>query len=80
MLFDVPVDHDSLAPVAQVPLGHQILIPGPELGGVRGTGRRAFSPDVGQARLKNGVGDIDNGGAQVFLVQIKRRRVYSSSL
>lgn len=53
-----------------MPLGHQVLIPGPELRGVRGTGGRAFSPDVGLAHLKNGIGHIDNRGSQVFLVDI----------
>ena len=68
MLFDVPVDHYPFALVPQVPLGHQVLIPGPELCGVGGAGGRAFSPDVGLAHLENGIGHIYNRSSQVFLV------------
>ena len=45
MLFDMPVDHDALAAIAQVPFGEQNVIPGAKLFGVRCAGRRGFSPD-----------------------------------
>src|SRR5262249_43815802 len=47
-LFNVPVDHDPRPAIANVPLGHQILVPGAELFGIGRTGGGAFAPDVGQ--------------------------------
>ena len=75
MFFDVPVDHHPLAPIAQVPFGHEVLVPRPKLGRVRGAGGGALAPDVGQARLEGGVGDVDDGGAQLVLVQVAAARV-----
>src|SRR6266496_919947 len=68
MLFDVPVDHNSFATIAHVPFGHQILVPGTELCGVRGTGGCSFSPDMRLTHLKNRVGDIDNRRSEMLLV------------
>jgi hypothetical protein len=39
----VPVDHHPAAAVADVPLGHEVLVPGAELLGVGGTGGGAFA-------------------------------------
>jgi len=75
MFFDVPVDHHSLAPIAQVPFGHEVLVPRPKLGRVRGAGSGALTPDVGQAHLEGGIGDVNDGGAQLVLVQVAAARV-----
>ena len=53
-----------------MPFGHQILVLGPKLRRVRCAGRRALAPDVRQANLEDGVGDIDNGCAQLILMQV----------
>jgi hypothetical protein len=67
-MSQVPVDHHPFAPVAHGPFGHQVLVPGPELCGVRGTGGRSFSPKMRLTHLKNGVGDIDNRRSEMLLV------------
>jgi hypothetical protein len=59
-----------LPPYRKCQAAHQVLIPGPELRGVRGTGGCAFSPEVGLAHLKNGIGYIDNSGSHMFLVDV----------
>ncbi len=45
----VPVDHDPSTAIANVPFGHQVLIPGPKLLTVCRTRRGALPPDVGEA-------------------------------
>ena len=52
VLFDMPVHHDALAAIAQVPFGEQIVVPGAKLLGVRCAGRGGFSPDVLPAHRK----------------------------
>ena len=44
-----------------MPFRKQVLIPGPELLGVGGTRRRAFTPDMGGANAEDGVDDLGNG-------------------
>ena len=60
----VPVDHDAASAIADVPLGHQVLVPGAELFAVGGTGRGALAPDVAQGRGERGVDDPADGLAQ----------------
>ena len=68
VLFHMPIDHDALAAIAQVPLGEQIVVPGAKLLGVRRAGRRGLSPYVFLAHAKDGIGHVRNGGTQlVFL-------------
>ncbi len=46
LLFEMPVDHDTWSPVADMPFGEQILIPGGEFLGIRSAGRRRLAPDL----------------------------------
>ena len=69
----MPVDHDAAAAVADVPLRHQVLVPGAELLGVGGTCRRALAPDAGVAGTQGGVDDLRDRLAQLSRV-MKRRR------
>ena len=54
-LFHMPVDHDATATIANVPFGHQVLIPGAKFLGIRCTGCCAFSPYRGITSSKNRV-------------------------
>ena len=65
LLLHVPVDHHPAAAVADVPLGHQVLIPGAELLGVGGAGRRAFAPDLREAHAEDGVDHLGDGVPQL---------------
>ena len=56
--LDMPIDHDTAATVADVPLRHQVLIPGAKLLGVGGTCRRSLAPDAGMAGTQSGVDDL----------------------
>ena len=63
--FHVPVDHHAATTVAEVPLGHQVLVPGSELLGV---GRHTVvrSPDMRLTDSKDRVGHLrrsPDGGA-----------------
>ena len=64
--LDMPVDHDTTATVADVPLRHQVLIPGAELLGVGGTCRRALAPDARMAGTQCGVDDLRDRLAQAL--------------
>ena len=66
LLLDVPVDHHARPAVADVPFGHQVLIPGAELLRVRGAGRGGFAPDV--PCLEDGVGHLGDGVRRCSLV------------
>ena len=57
----MPVDHDTPATVSDVPFGHEVLIPSAEFFGIRGTGSRAFSPNLWASDRKGGIGDTGNG-------------------
>ena len=46
MAFDVPVDHDAPAAISDVPLGHEVLVQGAEVLGIRGAGGRARPPQM----------------------------------
>src|SRR5208283_1020570 len=46
----MPVNHDAAAAIAAMVFSKQILVPGPELFGVRCTGSRSLAPDLGQPR------------------------------
>jgi len=67
-LLDVPVDHDPRPTIANMPLGHQILIPGAEFLGIGGTGCRPFSPDIRTSDREGGIDDLGNRGPQSRLV------------
>ena len=54
----MPVNHDATATVADVPLRHQVLVPGAKLLGIGGTCRRAFTPNAGVAGTQGGVDDL----------------------
>lgn len=60
ILLYMPVDHHPATFVASVPLGHQILVPGAELLGVRGAGGGGLTPNVGQPDAKDSIGHIAN--------------------
>ena len=66
-LLDVPVDHDAGAAIADVPFGHQVLVPGSELLGVGGAGRRSLTPDVGMADAQQRVDNLGNGVSQMVI-------------
>ncbi len=51
--------HDAAAAVAGVPLGEQVLVPGPEVSGVRCHRRRSGAPQPAVAGGEGGVGDLD---------------------
>ena len=63
--LDVPVDRDRAPAIPSVPLGHQVLVPGAEAAGIRGTRCRAFAPEVGQARLEGFVDHLCDSAAQM---------------
>src|SRR5260370_256972 len=67
MLPDMPVNHDPSASVADVPLGHEVLVPRAELLGIRGAGRGRLAPNVRQATVENRVDHLRDGIAQQFL-------------
>jgi hypothetical protein len=55
LALDVPVDHHAPAAVADVPLGHAVLVPGAELLRVGGAGGRALAPDLWPSDLEDRV-------------------------
>jgi hypothetical protein len=73
--FDVPVDHDTASAIADVPLGCQILIPGAEMLGVRGAGRRPAPPDGRIAGMQGTVGDDGDGTAHDLDVEVAAAHV-----
>ncbi len=75
VLFDMPIDHDALAAIAQVPFGEQIVIPGAKLLGVRGAGGGGFSPDVFPAHAKDGIGHVRNGRTQLLFLNVASAHV-----
>ena len=64
--FDVPVNHDAAAAVADVPLGREILVPSPEMLRIRRAGRCSVAPDGGIAGVQRAIGDDGDGLAQSF--------------
>ena len=66
ILFNVPVNHHPAAAITKVPFGEQVLIPGPELFGIRSTGRRGFTPNLWQPYGKRLIYNLGNGLAQVL--------------
>src|SRR5712692_2475904 len=62
----MPIDHDPAPSIADMPFGHQVLIPGRELAGVGRTGGGAFSPDLRLAGLERVVEDFSNRQPQVI--------------
>src|SRR4051812_30365458 len=67
LALDVPVDHHAAAAVPGVPLGHQVLVPGAELLGIRGARRRrALAPDTRVAGAQGGVDHASDRLAQVL--------------
>ena len=63
-LLDMPVNHDPAAAIADVPLGHEVLIPGTEFLAVRGAGGGAFAPNRGESCGEGGIHHTANGFAQ----------------
>jgi len=57
--LDVPVDQDPAAAVAGVPLGEDVLVPGPEVGGVGGNRGRPAAPQGLAPDGEGGVRDLD---------------------
>ena len=57
--LDVPVDQDPAAAVAGVPLGEDVLVPGPEVGGVRRDRSRPGAPQGLAPDGEGGVRDLD---------------------
>ena len=53
-----------------MPLGHQILVPGPELLRVRGTRGRAFAPQGRIADTENGIAHLRNRRSQMLFRDI----------
>lgn len=70
--LDVPVDHDTAAAVAHVPLGKQVLVPSPELLGVRRAARRGLSPELGKAGRQRGVDHLQDGLAHTGSADARR--------
>ena len=71
----VPVDHDPAAAMANVPLGHQVLIPGAELLAVGRARGGAFPPDVAQARRQRGIDHAPDGFPQGVLFNESMSRI-----
>jgi hypothetical protein len=63
----VPINHDTSAAISNVPFGHQILIPGPELLTVCSTRGGTFPPDAGQASRQRGIDHAADGFSQRIL-------------
>ena len=70
MLFDVPIHRHPPAAIAQMPLAQQVLIPSPEVFGVRGTGRGTFTPDRRRAHAEDGIDDFGDRVAQGIGMEI----------
>jgi hypothetical protein len=64
--LDMPIDHDTAATIADVPLRHQVLVPGTKLLGISGACRRTFAPDAGMADTQSGVDDLGDCLAQAL--------------
>nr|WP_235932657.1 hypothetical protein [Dictyobacter arantiisoli] len=73
--FDVPVNQNARTTIANMPLGEQVLVPRSEFLGVGGTRCRAFAPDVGTPDLKNRIGDMGDGIAQLLFVNVARTHI-----
>src|SRR5258708_5341698 len=70
LLFDMPVNHNSRSPVANMPLGEQILIPGSELLGIGGTGCGSLTPDLREPCRKDGISNVGDRIAELLFVNI----------
>ncbi len=68
ILLNVPVNHHSPTSIANVPLGHQILVPSTKLLRIAGTSRCPFSPNVRLASLQCGINYLSNSISQLCLV------------
>src|SRR5579884_2000412 len=73
--LDVPVDHDAAATVADVPFGHEVLIPGTEFLAIGSARRRALTPDLRAPHPKGRVDHAPDRVAQGFPVDIPPARV-----
>ena len=71
----MPVDHDTTAAVADVPFGHEVLIPSTELLAVRSARCRALAPDLASSRPEGRVDHSPARVAQRFLVDVPPARV-----
>ncbi len=63
LLLDMPVDHDPFATIADVPFGHEILMPRAKLLRVGGAGRGSLTPDRGAAHTEDRVRHGGDGDA-----------------
>lgn len=73
--FDVPVDQDAPSAVAGVPLGEDVLVIGPEVGGVGGDGCRARAPQRLLPGSERRFGDRDGHGPGRVTGQVAAARV-----
>jgi hypothetical protein len=73
--LDVPVDHHAAPAVADVPFGHQVAVPGAELGRVRRAGSADLAPDCRIARAERGGGHRSRRAAQCGCVDVAPARV-----
>src|SRR6266850_2780606 len=60
----MPVDYNPRLAIADMPFGHEILVPGAEMLRVGGTRRGAFAPDLRETHRKDAVDHRGNGLAQ----------------
>ena len=75
----MPVDHDTWAAIARMPLRQEVLVPGAEPFRVTRTRGRPLAPEGGLAHREDRVADLRNGSAEGLLVDIATR-TYSKSL
>src|SRR4029450_8211170 len=71
----MPVDHHPSATIADVPFGHEILIPRAELFGIRGPPRCPPAPNLWASDRKGGIGDVADGFTQRVFVKISPSNV-----
>src|SRR5712692_4556598 len=69
------INHDAGTPVADVPLGQEVLVPHTELLAVRGARGGPLAPDVRTPRTERGVDDVGDRLTQRFSANIAAKHV-----
>src|SRR5260370_25017125 len=71
----MPIDHDSRTPIADMPLGQEVLVPHNELLAVGGARGGPLAPDVRTPRTECSVDDVGDRLTQRFSANVAAKHV-----
>jgi len=57
LALDMPIDHHAATAIACMPFGHEVSVPGAELGRIEGASCARLTPDQGITDGERGIGD-----------------------